>query len=82
MYEWVEGNYFRKVAELSDEDSFGEQALDFKQRRNATVKAKGDVPVHLAVLSKDEYEKSISRLNMKKTNKTIEFLQNIPCFRA
>ena len=51
-YEWMDGQYYKKVNEIKEEGSFGADALIKKATRNATIKCMGE-DVHFATLTKD-----------------------------
>lgn len=72
--------YYQKVNEKMAEDSFGADALLEKTTRNATIKTM-DEPVHFAVLEQAAFEHSLRKIEHKRLNRKIDFLQNIPCFR-
>ena len=68
-YEWYEGNYYKKVAEKHAGDSFGELALKVEKgigTRAATIKCEDDI-AHFATLSKEEYLRSLNRIDAKLT---------------
>ena len=73
--------YFKKVNEKHQEDSFGADALLEKTTRNATIKTMDEV-VHFATLAQVNFENSLQKIEHKKLNRKIDFLQNIPCFKT
>lgn len=74
--------YFKKINEKYQDESFGADALINNVPRNATIKTMSDGPVHFATLNRANYRQSLQKIDVKKTSKTIEFLQNIPCFKS
>ena len=80
-FEWIDGQYFKKINEIKDGGCFGQDALINELPRNATIKTMDDT-VHLTTLSKAEFKNSLEKIEQKRINKIIEFLQNIPCFRS
>ena len=72
--------YFMRVNELYSGDSFGADALLNKTARNATIKTHDSEGVVFVTLSNANYQKSLRKIELKKINRKIEFLQNIPCF--
>ena len=38
--------------------------------------------VHFVTLSQKNFANSLAKIEMKKVGKTVEFLQNIPCFKS
>lgn len=73
--------YFKRINEIYEEGSFGADALIQDLPRNATIKTQEDT-VHFATLCKDQFANSLAKIEQKKISKTIEFLKNIPCFKA
>ena len=80
-YEWMDGQYYKKVNEIKEEGSFGADALIKKATRNATIKCMGE-DVHFATLTKEQFDIFLSKIEQRKISKTIEFLMNIPCFKS
>ena len=81
-YQWYEGNYFKKVGESNKGDSFGELALQEKGgRRAATVRCE-ESDVHFATLTREEYRDSLQRIELRMQMETVQFLQQIPCFKT
>mmetsp|Transcript_34688 Transcript_34688/g.53175 ORF Transcript_34688/g.53175 Transcript_34688/m.53175 type:complete len:408 (-) Transcript_34688:1254-2477(-) len=71
---------FKKVGTLKKKgDSFGEQALLNSKPRAATVKCAS--PCFFAVMNRQDYEKSLGKIQKKQMNKMIEFLRGCPHFR-
>ena len=54
----MDGQYYKKINEIYEEGSFGADALINDLPRNATIKSMDDT-VHFAVLTKDEFKKSL-----------------------
>ena len=76
----MDNMYYKQVNEIGEEGSFGADSLLFKATRNATIKTIGDV--HFATLSRANFSTSLAKIEQKKANSVIEFLQNIPCFKS
>jgi len=62
-----------EVNQLGAGKSFGEKALISHQPRNATVKCLE--PSHFAVMSKEDYERMLLRIEVKKQNEMNVFLR-------
>jgi CRP-like cAMP-binding protein len=56
--------------------SFGEKALINNALRGATVQCTR--PCHFAVMSKNDYDKVLRKVELKNQNKLVAFLQQIP----
>jgi len=58
---------------------FGELALkeDRQMPRQATIKCLG--PCHMAVMSKADYNKVLSKIEARNLKKLLEFFKSIPC---
>ena len=78
----MDGVYYKKINVKYQEDSFGADALLTHALRNATIKTCDDEVVHFAKLSRANFNNSLAKIELKKVGKTIEFLQNIPCFKS
>ena len=78
-YEWIDNMYYKKVAEKGQGEGFGQDALVHNAGRNASIKSDSN-ELHLATLNADAFRSSLQKIEMKKINQKIEFLQNIPCF--
>ena len=85
IYEWYDGNYYKKVLELKEGASFGELALKEEKghgTRQATIKVEGDEPIHFATMTKNKYLQNLKRIDDRLANEQVEFLNNIPCFQT
>ena len=83
VYEWYDGNYYKKVSEKKTGDSFGELALLVEEGmglRAATIRCEEEV--HFATLSKEEYVSSLKRIEARLVQEQVEFLNHIPCFKT
>lgn len=69
---------FIQLATMSDGKSFGELALIHNKPRAASIETLDDT--HFAVMSKTDYDKSLSKIEQKNLNKVVEFFAAIPCF--
>jgi hypothetical protein len=72
--------YYRKVNTLKAGVSFGADALLMGCKRNATIKVVPEEEVHFAILNQKNFNASLAKIENKKINAKIDFLQNIPCF--
>ena len=75
-----EEKIMKPVAQLTPGMSFGELALIKDQPRAASILCNTDC--HFAVLSKEDYMNIIGKVEAKKLDKFIDFLQEIPMFRS
>ena len=71
-------NQFTEVAILPPYCSFGELALISNKPRAATIRAKSDC--HFAVLGKDDYQKILGSMQLKRLYQKVDFLKTIPMF--
>jgi len=71
-----EYDLYIEVTQLKSGKSFGELALINNKPRAATIRAKKDC--HFAVMQKADYQKVLQKIEQKKLNQIIEFLQGLP----
>eukprot|EP00347_Sterkiella_histriomuscorum_P024025 403332565 len=71
-----ESTCFVEVVQLNTGKSFGELALIKNKPRAATIKCAEDC--HLAIMSKADYDKVLSRIEQKNLNKILGFLHQLP----
>ena len=76
----MEGSYFKHSADIKEGKSFGELALLKEDIRKATIKC--ETHSHFATLDKANFHNSLQRIEAKRLNQLIEFLQNIPAFKS
>ena len=69
------------MSDIKAGKSFGELALLKEDVRKATIKCEED-QVHFATLDQANFQSSLQRIEAKRLNHLIEFLQNIPCFKS
>ena len=67
-----------EVAILSEGQCFGEQALINNHTRSATIKCKTDC--HIGVLKKQDYERSVGKIQKTLILKFVSFMQNCVYF--
>ena len=65
-----------EVVKLIAGKSFGELALIKNKPRAATIKCLEDC--HFAVMSKQDYQKVLQRIEQKNLNKIVDFLHQLP----
>jgi len=75
-----EAPLFIEFTQLKSGKSFGELALIKNKPRAATIRCVEDC--HFAVMSKDDYEKVLQKIEMKKIQKNIEFMHQLPFFKV
>ncbi|CDW81071.1 UNKNOWN [Stylonychia lemnae] len=71
---------FSEFTQLKAGKSFGELALIKNKPRAATIKCTEDC--HFAVMSKTDYEKVLQKIELKKMQKIIDFLHQLPFFKV
>eukprot|EP00347_Sterkiella_histriomuscorum_P019194 403342576 len=71
---------FIEFTQLKAGKSFGELALIKNRPRAATITCIEDC--HFAVMSKNDYEKVLQKIELKKMQKIIDFLHQLPFFRV
>jgi len=64
---------------LAGGESFGDLALKMHKPRMASIRTLEDT--HFAVLSREEYERSLGQIDRKKVNEKIAFLRSLPFFQ-
>ena len=64
--------------QLSTGKSFGELALINNKPRAATVKCITDC--HFAVISKQDYDSLLKKIEIKKEKRFVDFLESLPFF--
>ena len=74
----MEDDGFIQVAKLVDGSSFGELALLEQKPRAATIRCLTNS--HFMVLSKNDYNRVIGKIERRTYNDKINFLRNIPVF--
>ena len=80
VYEFIDGQYFKRVSILEQGSSFGEIALQRRCLRTASVKTDSDVLV--AFLTKAQYEASVMKIADEVEQDMVDFLLNIPMFKG
>lgn len=68
--------HYEEVGQLRTGQSFGEKALIENKPRAATIRCRE--PCFFAVLSKNDYNSSIGKMQKQQADKLIQFLQDIP----
>lgn len=71
---------FIEFTQLKAGKSFGELALIKNRPRAATITCIEDC--HFAVMSKNDYEKVLQKIELKKMQKIIDFLHQLPFFKV
>lgn len=79
-FEYVEGQFYRKEANLTCGDSFGQTALQKQCRQRTTVKSESYC--EFACLNRDGYESCLRVIQEKIENKMVTFLSSVPIFVA
>ena len=77
-YEYVNGQFFKKIQVLSAGDSFGQEALQRLQPQPVTIKTEGKT--EFAYLSKEGYESSLLEIRRQHEQTMIAFLRAQPAF--
>ena len=67
-----------QVAVMETSSSFGEAALINKKPRGATIRCLE--PCFMAVLSKEDYQKSLGKIQKQQVDTMINFLSSMPQF--
>ena len=70
--------WYTEVGKYSDGYSFGELALISSKPRAATILWTKDT--HFAIISKEDYQQVIGKIQKDNLNKKVDFLKNIPWF--
>lgn len=71
---------FKKVASLEAGIGFGELALlERRGTRNASIKA--EEKCYLGVISKEDFQLSLKKIETSQKNKVMDFIGNIPYFK-
>lgn len=68
-----------EVAILRTGQSFGELALIANKPRAATIRCMSDT--HFAVLSKQDYDKVLGKIEYSALSKMVDFLKVVPIFK-
>ena len=75
----MKNKWFKKISDLGVGSSFGELALINSAPRAATIKCTDTC--FFAVINRDDYTKTLKRLELKEQNKKISFFKSIPFFK-
>ena len=77
-YEYVDGQFFKKIKTLSKGRSFGELALQRRCTRTANVKTETDC--EFAYITKEGFKESIMTIAEELEQSRINFLKALPIF--
>lgn len=78
-FDFYDGMYYFQISVLGEGQTFGELALvNQDNRRNATVKCM--TKVTYGVLDKRNFDRSLNKIEQRRSHKLLEFLSGIPCF--
>ena len=78
-YEYVDGQYFTRVATLGAGKSFGDIALQRKCLTNANIKTERET--HFAYMTRDAYINQIKKISEEMEQDRVTFLKNLPLFK-
>lgn len=79
IYEYVDGQYFKRVSMLYKGSSFGDIALQRKCTRTATIKT--DTECQFMYLTKDAYQSSLMKIKEDIEQQRVNFIRNLPIFK-
>ena len=74
-YEFVEGQFFKKVSTLRTGDSFGQAELQFKCSQKTNIKSES--ACEFACLTKEGYENSLKGIREQIEKKMVQFLSSV-----
>ena len=79
QYEYIGGQYYKRIAKLSVGQSFGHVALQRQCKQESTIKTEG--MCEFAYLEKNNYNSTLLEIRNKHETNVVRFLRTQPVFK-